>query len=44
MQLRQEIAGLAVDMDKLQELAKVLWRFGSMVDLTEWLDNHKSWI
>jgi Domain of unknown function (DUF4351) len=42
VQLRQEIAGLAVD--KLQELAKVLLQFGSMVDLTEWLDHHKSWI
>ncbi|WP_373544371.1 DUF4351 domain-containing protein [Chamaesiphon sp.] len=38
-ELSQEIAGLSVD--KLQELAKALLRFGSMVDLTEWLANHR---
>ena len=38
-ELSQEIAGLAVD--KLQELAKALLRFGSMADLTGWLANHQ---
>ncbi|WP_373542824.1 hypothetical protein [Chamaesiphon sp.] len=28
-------------MDKLQELAKALLRFGSMADLTGWLANHR---
>jgi len=38
-ELSQEIAGLSVD--KLQELAKALLRFGSMADLTGWLANYR---
>ena len=38
-EVNEEIARLSVD--KLQELAKALLRFGSMADLTGWLDNHR---
>jgi Domain of unknown function (DUF4351) len=37
-ELGEEIVGLSVD--KLQELAKALLRFGSIADLTGWLANH----
>lgn len=39
IELSEEIAGLSVD--KLQDLARALLRFGSMADLTEWLANHR---
>jgi predicted transposase YdaD len=38
-EVSEEIAVLSVD--KLQELAKALLRFGSMADLTGWLANHR---
>jgi predicted transposase YdaD len=38
-QVSEEIVGLSLD--KLQELARALLRFGSMTDLTQWLANHR---
>jgi predicted transposase/invertase (TIGR01784 family) len=39
-ELREEI--LVLPLDKLQELAKALLRFNSLVDLTEWLNSNQS--